>query len=184
MSNLWLTISCCTFLSLLSEENWFSCVRDVTVALLTCARASATICLGSLVVVRWLVLLLLFLVPEHDLDCLAHYSLCNGALICCLDSVLLWHALALVWIDLNRGRRCFIASDFVIVVDLLLLYTFFFFSIAYYGFVRARAHEAHTQPNHSVRAYSYLTIVSLYSRCISWEYCNLSERALALDFAI
>lgn len=42
MSNLWLTISCCTFLSLLSEENWFVvCARCNSGFVNVCARSLA-----------------------------------------------------------------------------------------------------------------------------------------------
>lgn len=98
-----------------------------------------------------------------------------------------------------RGRRCFIASDFVIVVDLLLLYALFFDCLLWIGvsnFIGARAHALSLSLSlpaplrriffaNSSRTY-FLFHHGYKPRCryISWEYCNLSERALALDLVI
>lgn len=133
--------------------------------------------------------------------------LCSGRLC----SVLLCqHAISVSWVESYRivsyrGRRCFIASDFVIVVDLLLVYILFFccccgccfFSsfdcslwIGVSYFIGAHERER-THTLFFARFYTSLLLFFCFShsispqyRCISWEYCNLSERAPALDFAI
>lgn len=172
MSNLWLTISCCTFLSLLSEENWFVvCARCNSGFVNVCARSLARSIarlrynisrhsgggemVGVVVVISraraWFGLFSAPFSVQWCADLVPRFSIVVACFGISMDRFESWSSV------FYCKRFCY-CRRFVAFVYII------FFPIAYYGFVRARAHErlgaseracarAHTQPSHSVRAY-------------------------------
>lgn len=183
------------------KRTGLSCVRDVTVALWTCARARSIARAPPLQYISafwwwwdgWCVVVIsrarawfgLFRAPfsvQWCADLLPRFSIVVACFGISMDRFESWSSVFYC----KRFCYCrrFVAFVYITFFfpDCLLwfLYAHEHMSVWARASERARTHNRATQSEHthSIRS------VSVYSRCISWEYCNLSERALALDFAI